>query len=74
VEGTGRQWDHRGLAHQDGAVQSRPPDAPRGAGVGGETYPDYAAQYKRYFDALVTGGFTPAQALEIVKAHGWMPR
>jgi hypothetical protein len=38
------------------------------------TYPDYAAQYKRYFDALVTGGFTPEQALEIVKAHGWMPK
>jgi len=38
------------------------------------TYPDYAAQYKRYFDALVAGGFLPEQALEIVKAHGWMPK
>lgn len=39
-----------------------------------ETYPAYAEQYRKYFTALTDQGFTPEQALEIVKAHGWMPK
>jgi len=39
-----------------------------------ETYVMYATQYRAYFDALVAGGFTPEQALEIVKTQGWLPR
>lgn len=37
-------------------------------------YPEYAQQYKRYFDALVAEGFTPEQAIEIIKVHGWVPK
>jgi hypothetical protein len=37
-------------------------------------YPHYAKQYRTYFLALTAEGFTPEQALEIVKAHGVMPR
>lgn len=37
-------------------------------------YPLFAKQYRTYFLALTDVGFTPEQALEIVKAHGWMPR
>lgn len=37
-------------------------------------YEAYAKQYKAYYDALVAQGFTSEQAMEIVKAHGWIPR
>lgn len=40
----------------------------------GETYPTYAKQYRKYFEALTAQGFTPEQAMEIVKAHGWVPK
>lgn len=39
-----------------------------------DNYAIYATQYRAYFDALVVAGFTPEQALEIVKAHGWIPK
>lgn len=39
-----------------------------------EMYPAYAEQYRKYFEALTGQGFTPEQAMEIVKAHGWMPK
>jgi hypothetical protein len=39
-----------------------------------ETYSLFARQYKLYFDALVFDGFTPQQAMEIVKAQGWVPK
>jgi len=34
----------------------------------------FAKQYRRYFEELVAAGFMPQQALEIVKAHGWVPK
>ena len=37
-------------------------------------YPLYAKQYKAYYDALVSVGFTDVQALEIVKTQGYSPR
>lgn len=37
-------------------------------------YPVYAKQYKAYYDALVSVGFTDVQALEIVKIQGYSPR
>ena len=40
----------------------------------GETYPTYASQYRKYFEALTAQGFTPEQAMEIVKVHGWVPK
>ena len=43
------------------------------AAVVGE-YGHYATQYRAYFTALTEAGFTEAQALEIVKTHGWLPR
>lgn len=39
-----------------------------------ESYGAYAAQYRKYYNALTSEGFTPEQALEIVKVHGWMPK
>ena len=39
-----------------------------------QSYAMFAQQYRVYFDSLVAAGFTPEQALELVKAHGWMPR
>lgn len=39
-----------------------------------QQYPTYAKQYRTYFLALTAEGFTPEQALDIVKAHGWIPR
>ena len=39
-----------------------------------EQYASYAKQYRRYFEELTAAGFTPEQAIEIVKAHGWMPK
>jgi hypothetical protein len=39
-----------------------------------ETYPLYAEQYRKYFEALTAQGFTPEQALELIKAHGWLPK
>ena len=39
-----------------------------------EQYAAFAKQYRRYFEELTAAGFTPEQALEIVKAHGWMPK
>ena len=39
-----------------------------------EQYASYAKQYRRYFEELTAAGFTPEQALEIVKTHGWMPK
>ena len=39
-----------------------------------ETYPTYAKQYRKYFEALTAQGFTPEHAMEIVKAHGWIPK
>ena len=39
-----------------------------------ESYSLYAKQYRAYFDALVTAGFSAEQALEIVKAQGWIPK
>lgn len=39
-----------------------------------ERYSTYARQYKTYFDALILEGFTQEQAMEIIKAHGWMPK
>lgn len=39
-----------------------------------EMYSAYSEQYRRYFEALTAQGFTPEQALEIVKAHGWLPK
>jgi hypothetical protein len=37
-------------------------------------YPYYAKQYRMFYLELTAEGFTPEQALEIVKAHGVMPR
>jgi len=37
-----------------------------------EWYPEYARQFKSAYDALVQAGFSDWQALEIVKARGWM--
>jgi hypothetical protein len=37
-------------------------------------YPMYAKQYKAFFDALVNAGFTPEQALDIIKTQGWMAK
>jgi len=39
-----------------------------------ETYVEYAKQYRAYFNALTAQGFTPEQAMEIIKAHGWVPK
>ena len=39
-----------------------------------EQYAGFAKQYRRYFEELVAAGFMPQQALEIVKAHGLVPK
>ena len=67
--GISADWEIR-LAHFKSSI----PMVREALDLVASTYPDYAAQYKRYFDALVAGGFTPEQALELVKAHGWMPK
>ena len=39
-----------------------------------ETYTMYAQQYRQYFEALTANGFTPEQAMQIIMAHGWVPK
>ena len=39
-----------------------------------ETYAMYAKQYRQYSDALTANGFTPEQAMQIIMAHGWVPK
>lgn len=39
-----------------------------------EQYPMMAKQYRLYYTALIDAGFSPSDALEIVKLHGVFPR
>lgn len=39
-----------------------------------DRYAMFAQQYRVYYMALLNAGFTAEQALEIVKAHGWIPK